>query len=244
MTPNFQSGGVRLFQCDCMEFMRGTPDGYYDLAIVDPPYGLGVDVTMAKQSGTQYGKAAAPKSSYRSSGWDAEPPAIEYFVELRRVSKNQIVWGANHFIDKIAISSPCWLVWDKINGSNGFADCELAWTSFKSAVRQFEFRWNGMLQGNMAEKEQRIHPTQKPVALYRWLLEKYADPSQRILDTHLGSGSHAIACHYFGAQLDACEIDADYFADAVKRFQRETAQVALTFEPTAPTICQPELITS
>jgi len=202
--------------------MRECPDGHFDLAIVDPPYGIG----ESGKTNVSRSKLTTSKDYKPFAGGDAEPPPPEYFAELRRVSRNQIVWGANHFIDRLPIASPCWVVWDKLNGESDFADCELAWTSFKSAVRRFSFRWAGMLQGNMAEKESRIHPTQKPVALYRWLLEKYAEPGQRILDTHLGGGSHAIACHYFGAHLTACEIDVDYFAAASERIKRETAQLA------------------
>jgi site-specific DNA-methyltransferase (adenine-specific) len=215
---------------DCMDVMREYPDGHFDLAIVDPPYGIGVDLTMAKQSGTHYGKAAAPKGIYKASGWDSATPETQYFDELRRVSKNQVIWGANHMIDKIAVSSPCWIVWDKLNGSNNFADCELAWTSFKTAVRKFSFMWNGMIQGDMAKKETRIHPTQKPVKLYEWLLANYAKPGDRILDTHLGSGSIAIACHYRQHHLTACEIDPDYYAAAMERIEAETRQLTL-FEP-------------
>lgn len=206
--------------CDCMDLMREFPDGHFDLAIVDPPYGIG----ESGETNHTRGKLAVAKAYKPFAGRDIEPPTVEYVAEIRRVSRNQIVWGANHFIDRIPIPSPCWIVWDKLNGDSDFADCELAWTSFESAVRRFAFRWAGMLQGNMAEKEQRIHPTQKPVALYRWLLETYAERGMRILDTHLGSGSHAIACHYFGAHLTACEIDADYFAAAKERIARETAQ--------------------
>ncbi len=202
--------------------MREFPDGHFDLAIVDPPYGIGEDGAKNHSRGG----LCAP-TLYAAKSWDRSPPPVEYFLELRRVSRHQIVWGANHFIDRIPIASPCWIVWDKLNGENDFADCELAWSNFPTAVRRLAFRWAGMLQGNMAEKETRIHPTQKPVALYRWLLERYAKPGQRILDTHLGSGSHAIACHYFGAHLTASEIDRDYFNSALERIERETAQQTL-----------------
>lgn len=209
--------------CDCMALMRDFPDRHFDLAIVDPPYGIGESGSTNKTRG-----CLATARNYKPfAGGDLSAPGPEYFSELRRVSRRQIIWGANHFIDRIPIPSSCWVVWDKLNGETDFADCELAWTNFPTAVRRFAFRWQGMLQGNMAEKETRIHPTQKPVALYRWLLEKYAKPGQRILDTHLGSGSHAIACHYFGAHLTASEIDPDYFAAAQERIARETAQQAL-----------------
>lgn len=213
-----------LRNCDCMDLMRGFPDKHFDLAIVDPPYGIG----MSGEGKYKRGKdgVCAQKEYKAFAGGDAEPPSPEYFAELRRVSRNQIVWGANHFIDRMPWASPCWIVWDKLNGEYTAADCELAWASFKTSVRKFEFRWAGMLQGNMAEKETRIHPTQKPVTMYRWLLDKYAEPGQRVLDTHLGSGSIAIACHYFGAHLTASEIDADYFNAAIERIKRETAQQA------------------
>ena len=138
---------------------------------------------------------------------------------------NQIIWGSNYFAEHLS-NSPCWIVWDKDNSGN-FADCELAYTSFKTAVRKFEFRWNGMLQGDMANKEHRIHPTQKPVKLYEWLLANYAKPGQRILDTHLGSGSSAIACNNLGYELVGCELDPDYYAAACKRIHQATAQERL-----------------
>jgi site-specific DNA-methyltransferase (adenine-specific) len=124
----------------------------------------------------------------------------------------------------IGKNSTCWIVWDKEN-SGDFADCELAYTSFPTAVRMFKYRWNGMLQGDMKNKETRIHPTQKPIKLYKWLLTNYAEPGQRILDTHLGSGSSAIAAHYFGVDFVGCELDEDYYKAAMERFERETAQV-------------------
>ena len=215
-------GGLEITCEDCMDLMRRYPDKHFDLAIVDPPYGI--NAAADKRGGKQHGAAAAPSKSYGAKTWDVAIPPTEYFAELRRVSRHQIIWGGNYFP---LAPSRCWVVWDKLNGDNGYADCELAWASFDKAVRKFEFRWAGMLQGNMAEKEERIHPTQKPVALYRWLLEKYAVPGQRILDTHLGSGSIAIAAHYFGAHLTACEIDADYYAAAMARIKRETAQQTL-----------------
>jgi site-specific DNA-methyltransferase (adenine-specific) len=211
-------GGLEATCEDCMALMARYPDKHFDLAIVDPPYGIGED--GAKNHSRD---RLARATRYAPKSWDKSPPPMEYFAELRRVSRNQIIWGGNYFP---LPPTSCWVVWDKDN-SGDFADCELAWTSFKTAVRKFKFRWNGMLQGNMAEKEVRIHPTQKPVALYRWLLAHYAKPGQRILDTHLGSGSHAIAAHYAGVHLTACEIDPDYFAAAMERIQRETAQTTL-----------------
>ena len=156
---------------------------------------------------------------------DEKIPNKNYFNQLKRVSKNQIIFGGNYFVDFLSNSS-CWIVWDKENSGN-FADCELAWTSFKSAVRKFSFRWNGMLQGDMKNKEYRIHPTQKPVKLYQWVLKNYAETGQRIFDSHLGSGSSAIAAHYFGCEFVGCEIDELIYQSAVDRFNFETRQMAL-----------------
>ena len=140
-----------------MEFMKDLPDNHYDLAIVDPPYGIG---ESGKTNKTR-SKLAISKD-YGNKDWDTESPPKEYFNELFRISKNQIIWGANHFISKISIDSSCWIVWDKDNGASDFADSELAYTSFKTAVRNFKFKWQGMLQGNMKNKEKRIHHPQRP----------------------------------------------------------------------------------
>jgi len=212
---------INLNLGDCLEAMKAMPDNAYDLAIVDPPYGINVAKT-----GNVGGKKLAKVKDYGAKDWDKNAPDIDYFNELIRVSKNQIVWGANHFISRIPFDSPCWIVWDK-NNSGNFADCELAWTSFDSAVRKYKFTWNGMLQQDMKNKETRIHPTQKPVKLYEWLLDNYAKEGDRILDTHLGSGSIAIACHNRGFSLDAWEIDAEYHTSAVKRYEQHIAQLTL-----------------
>jgi site-specific DNA-methyltransferase (adenine-specific) len=207
---------------DNMELMARYADKYFDLAIVDPPYGI--DVTNQSQG---KGGGVAKKIEYKKTDWDKSAPNEEYFKELIRVSKNQIIWGANHFISRIPFDSSCWIVWDKDNGETDFADCELAWSSFKTAVRIFKWKWSGMLQQNMKNKEQRIHPTQKPVALYKWLLTNYAKEGDKILDTHLGSGSIAIACHDLGFDLTACELDTDYYNDAIKRLTNHQKQLTL-----------------
>ena len=211
------------YHMDCMDYMRGLPDKAFSLAIVDPPYGIG-------ESGAKNhtrGKLATAKNYKAFCGGDLYPPEPEYFVELMRVSKNQIIFGANHFISRIPLDSHCWIVWDKENGSSDFADCELAWTSFPSAVRRFRFRWQGMLQGDMRNKEQRIHPTQKPVALYTWLLQNYAKTGDTILDTHLGSGSSRIAAYDLGFEFVGCELDKDYFDAQEERFRAHIAQESL-----------------
>jgi len=213
---------INITNEDNMGLMARYEDNHFDLAIVDPPYGIGED---GGSNGTR-GKIAKSKV-YVSKGWDKEPPSIEYFKELKRVSKNQIIWGANHFIDRAPYASSCWIVWNKDNGATDFADCELAYTSFKSAVRMFTWKWQGMLQQDMKNKEVRIHPTQKPVKLYEWLLMNYAKEGDKILDTHLGSGSIAIACHNLGYDLTACELDKEYFEAALKRLQDHQAQQRL-----------------
>lgn len=205
-----------------MELMKRYPDKYFDLAIVDPPYGIGEDGAKNHSRGK-----ATKATKYTAKNWDKEPPSKQYFSELQRVSKNQIIFGANHFIELIPkANSSCWLVWNKLN-TGDFADCELAWTSFNTAVRKFDFMWNGMLQGDMKNKEVRIHPTQKPRRLYEWILLNYAKGGNKILDTHLGSGSIAIACHNLGFDLTACELDTEYYNNALKRLQQHQAQLQM-----------------
>lgn len=215
---------LELFNEDCMKVMARYPDNYFDLAIVDPPYGIdAANVLTGPQR--KSGNGAALKTGFDKKDWDKAVPDSNYFNQLFRVSKNQIVWGANYMVEYLP-NSMGWVVWDKDNGTTNFADCELAFTSFDRALRKFKFTWNGMLQGNMRKKQDRIHPTQKPIQLYEWLLTNYSDPNHKILDTHLGSGSHAIAAHYFGIQeFVGCELDEDYFKAAEDRIERETAQI-------------------
>ena len=212
---------------DCVEFMRGLPDKAYSLAIVDPPYGIGEDGLK------NHNRSKITKSKeYTPKEWDLSAPNNGYFEQLKRVSKNQIIWGANHFIERIPNSnSSCWIVWDKENGDNDFADCELAYTSFKTSVRRFKFRWQGMLQGNMKNKEIRIHPTQKPIQLYRWLLRNYAKPGDTIFDSHMGSQSSRIACHMEGFDFTGCELDPEYFEQGNQRYETFTKKFG-TPDPT------------
>jgi site-specific DNA-methyltransferase (adenine-specific) len=201
------------FNRDCVEAMKEYPDNYWDLAVVDPPYGI--DINNQSQG---KGGGVARKIDYTKKDWDKTAPEIIYFNELRRVSKNQIIWGANHFISKLPYDSSCWIVWDKDNGETDFADCELAWTSFKTAVRRFKWTWAGMRQHNMKNKEERIHPTQKPIALYDWIFVNYAKPNDKILDTHLGSQSSRIAAYKAGLDFTGFELDKEYFEQGNKRF--------------------------
>lgn len=207
---------------DNMLLMARYPDNYFDLAIVDPPYGIGED------GAKNHSRSKATKAKkYTAKNWDNSPPKKDYFFELKRVSKNVIIWGANHFIENIPnANSSCWIVWNKLN-TGDFADCELAYTSFNTSVRKFDFMWNGMLQGDMKNKETRIHPTQKPAALYKWILDKYAKENDKILDTHLGSGSIAIAAHDYGFELTACELDKEYYDKAIQRITSHTNQQKL-----------------
>jgi site-specific DNA-methyltransferase (adenine-specific) len=213
---------------DNMELMKRYPDNYFDVAIVDPPYGLGFDGYTTNTKGNSKWKNKKAKI-YSKKSWDSETPTNEYFKELKRVSKNQIIWGANHFIDSIDgdKKTPCWILWDKKNDGKNQADCEMAWTSFNTAVRMFRFLWDGMRQENIKNKEVRIHPTQKPRQLYNWILDNYAKEGDKILDTHLGSGSIALACHERGFELTACELDKEYYLAAWKRIEQHATQQRL-----------------
>jgi site-specific DNA-methyltransferase (adenine-specific) len=198
---------------DNMELMARYEDNHFDLAIVDPPYGIDINISMGRRKGDK-------KSDYHKfSGADKSIPSKEYFQELFRVSKSQIVWGGNYMTDYL-YPSPCWLLWDKgFSEEVTFAQYELAWSSFKTSAKKYDY--------NAAKNRNRIHPTQKPVALYEWLLMNYAKKGDRILDTHLGSGSIALACHNLGFHLTACELDAEYFNAAMARIKQHQAQKRL-----------------
>ena len=202
---------------DCMAYMATLPDKAFELAIVDPPYGIGAN-KMTLGNGR--------KKIFRGNNdWDKSAPSAEYFAELERVSKNQIIWGANHFTEIFHKNSPCWIFWDKGTGDNDFADGEFAYASFQSHARKFVYSWvgaNAKEQGTI-----RVHPTQKPVALYEWLLRTYAKQGDKILDTHLGSGSSRIACYNLGFDFVGCEIDEDYFKAQEERYQAHISQQSL-----------------
>ena len=198
---------------DNMEVMKTFDDNHFDLAIVDPPYGIGAGGKSFKN-----GSSKTEKPYYKDVCWDKVRPTEKYFRELRRVSKNQIIWGGNYFSDLLP-AFRCFISWDKTIHGNSYADCELAWTSYDKVARYYR---ENIAQTN---SEGRIHPTQKSVKLYKWLLKNYAKPGDKILDTHMGSGSIAIACHYSGNPLVACEIDEDYYTAALERIERETRQL-------------------
>lgn len=215
---------------DCMVMMARYPDKFFDLACVDVPYGIGEDGSNNHSRGL----LAVSKDYKPYSGNDIQTPQKEYWDELFRVSKNQIVWGANHFISLLPYDSSCWIVWDKMNGETDFADCELAWTSFESAVRIFRFRWQGMLQGNMKNKQERIHPNEKPFQLYQYCFANYSKPGHKILDTHLGSGSSRLAAYKAEIDFYGCDIDDFYFNKQDIRFRE------LINEPLFQTTPEPE----
>ena len=214
-------GKATLHNMDCMEYMKELPDNYFDLAIVDPPYGIDM---ANKLSNGWVSRSGGIK--HDAKDWDKNIPNENYWNELFRVSKNQIAWGGNYFIQQIKKNHACWIFWDKNNGDSLFADGELAWTSFDTPLRKVKIHWCG----SAAKHEtgfNKIHPTQKPVKLYEWLLTNYAKQGDKILDTHLGSGSHAIACNNLGFEMVGCELDTDYFEAACKRIKSEAAQERL-----------------
>ena len=213
---------INLYNGDCMEAMKGMEENAYDLAIVDPPYG-GNDAIGLKDNKKQ-GKQATKRTNYNV--FENTAPTPEYFTELKRVSKNQIIWGVN-FYNNFDLSGGR-LVWDK--KGTAFGRAETAYLSMTKSVNICEIVWNGMIQHDMKNKEDRIHPTQKPVSLYKWLLHNYAKEGDRILDTHGGSMSIAIACYDLGFDLDLWEIDKDYYSAGVERFQKHISQGQL-FNP-------------
>ncbi len=213
-----------MFNLDCEAYMNACEDNRYDLAIVDPPYGSD-NIIGGYTSGK--GGGVTKQKDYHKGLWDCKLPNREYFKELVRVSKDQIIWGANHLVTELNNNSSGWVFWDKDNGAVSFSDGELAYTSFNKGLRKFRFRWSGMLQENMKDKQNRIHPTEKPIQLYKWLLTNYAKEGDTILDTHGGSLSIAIACWDLGFDLDVCELDKDYFDSAVKRFEQHISQKQL-----------------
>lgn len=186
-----------------MELLRRTPDNYYELAIVDPPYGIGISSNPVRQQ-------------HKKKEWDNSIPSSDYFNELFRVSKNQIIWGGNYFFDYLS-NSQGFIIWDKKQPENfSLAMCEFAYSSIQSPAKIFRY--------SVLSEQGKIHPTQKPVALYKWLLDKYAKEGDKILDTHLGSGSIAIACHDYGFELTACELDEEYYDKAIQRIKNHVSQ--------------------
>lgn len=210
---------------DCMELMRSLPDKSIDLAIVDPVYGDVKQGGYMKNVGSTTRLANA--IDYNMALWHQPKTGGEYFEELRRVSKNQVIWGGNYFADMLPPSQG-WIVWDK-QRSEGvkFADCELAWTSFDRAARIVRYKWDGFLQGDMKHKEKRIHPTQKPVYIYTYILQNYAKEGDLILDTHVGSASSLIACEKLGFKYIGCELDENYYKESLERLETFKRQITI-----------------
>lgn len=211
---------INFYNIDNIEFMKTKPDNYYDLAIVDPPYGIDADnKNNGKNSDTHEKTSLAKINTYKKTNWDNSIPTDEYFKELKRVSKKQIIWGANFFNLQGGM-----LYWHKNVTMPTYSTGELAYLSWLNKIDFVEITWHGMLQYDMKNKEERIHPTQKPIMLYRWLLDKYAEKGNKILDTHGGSMTIAKACDMEGYDLDICEIDKDYFKNGVNAFNEYKKQ--------------------
>ena len=215
---------MELYHCDCMELLKQTPDNYYSLALVDPPYGIGI----SGQKEVKKGKKSDRKLHVQKN-WDNAIPSKEYFNELFRISKNQIIWGANYFVEHLTSGHKGWIVWDKMQHGLTMSDCELAYSSFDYPTRVW-------CKNRCVLKEQKtIHPTEKPTDLYDWILKNYAEPNQKILDSHFGSGSIALAVHKanqldkMNLHLTACEIDKEYIDKAIKRISESTKQGTLSF---------------
>ena len=209
---------INITNEDNMALMARYKDKHFDIAIVDPPYGLGYRLV---KGGAKGGMGTMRNlADEKVTTWDDKIPPPEYFTELQRVSKNQIIWGGNYFLDYLG-KTDGFVVWDKMNGTNPMSDAELAWQNIKGTTRMF--RWHHF----SGERTTKMHPTQKPIQLYKWLLTNYAKEGDKILDTHLGSGSISIASHNLGFELTACELDKDYYEASLKRLSEHTSQIRM-----------------
>lgn len=211
-----QIKNATILNIDCMEYMRTLPDKFFDLAIVDPQYGLNMSKEKPRKSG-RFAMNSIPKK------WDEKIPDICFFKELERISGHQIIWGGNYFP---LPPTQGFIFWYKHNPVDNFSDGEFAWTSFKRPAKCFDFKYYGNIEGNSSASK-KIHISQKPVKLYEWLLTNYAKPGQTIFDSHMGSGSSAIAANNLGFEFVGCEMDADYYAAACKRIAHHAKQERL-----------------
>lgn len=209
-------GGATLYLGDCMDILPTLPK--VDAVITDPPYGIGADKNL--RANKQHGNAVAPSKDYGVGNWDSEPPSKDVLTVVVSAARVSILWGGNYFP---LPPSQCWLVWDKENGNNGYADCELAWTNMEKAVRRLKWRWAGMLQQDMQNKEERLHPTQKPIAVMSWCIEQAGNP-QTVLDPFMGSGTTGVACAQMGRNFIGIEREPKYFDIACKRIEQAYAQ--------------------
>ena len=203
----------QIINADCMDILKELPDKCIDLVLTDPPYGINISNNMGRRKGDKH-------SDYKKCDWDNEPPTKECFNEILRISKNQIIWGANHFIDRIPYNSSCWLVWDKLFSEDvSFASCELAYTSFPSVVKKFKL--------SSSQGTERFHPTQKPLKLFEWCIYNYSNENDLILDCFSGSGTTAVACHNLKRRFICIEKDYDYWEASVERLKNAQAQLKL-----------------
>lgn len=219
--------GVTLFRGDCREILPTL--GKVDAVVTDPPYGIGADKNL--RANKKHGAAAAPSRDYGVGNWDAAPPSSDTLEMIVGAARFSVLWGGNYFD---LGPQPCWLVWDKENGSNGYADCELAWTNIPQAVRRIKWRWAGMLQQDMANKEDRWHPTQKPTEVMRWSIEKLPEGCETILDPFMGSGTTGVAAVKLGRKFIGIEIEPSYFDIACKRISDALKQPDMFVEPPKP----------
>jgi len=212
----YHSGKIHLYNGDCMDLLRQTPDKYYSLALVDPPYGIGISGQIECRKGKK-----SDRKLHKQKNWDNAIPTKEYFNELFRISKNQIIWGANYFVEHLYSGHKGWIVWDKMQHGLTMSDCELAYSSFDCPTRIW-YKNRCVLK-----RQNTIHPTEKPVQLYKWLLQNYAKEGDTILDTHFGSLSIGIACHDMGFELTAIELDEDYYEAGKNRLINHQRQLNL-----------------
>ena len=219
--------GVSLYLGDCLEVLPTL--GRFDAVVTDPPYGIGADRTMHKQGGTQYGKAAAPKREYRDTEWDLKPIPSELMSLVQNAGRWNVIFGGNYYTFP---ASSCWLVWDKENGDNGFADCELAWTNLPKAVRRIKWMWNGMLRKNGEQREG--HPTQKPFEVMKWAIGHLPEPNLTILDPFMGSGTTGVAAVKLGRKFTGIEIDPGYFDIACRRIEAALREPDMFVEAPKP----------
>ena len=224
MSKTYKQDNMTIHNADCMEVMKQYEDNYFDLAVVDPPYRDTNQPTKQMRE--------KQKGNMRNFG---NKPNAKYFKELFRISKDQIIWGGNNFIDDL-YSTNCFIFWDKLNELDNYSDGELAWTSFNKIAKQIRYMWSGNRYGypnsikGVGKPSCRVHPTEKPRDLYTWIYANYAKEGQKILDTHLGSGSNAIAAHYAKMHFVGCELDEDYYKAAVERIRKETRQQEFNFD--------------
>lgn len=225
MKPYYQEGGFTIFHGDCREILPAL--GMFDLLLTDPPYGIQQDSDRAASRSKPFGSAGAKKiagtKDYGEWDWDVAPPEAEVFAMLARHAKHRIIFGGNYFP---LPPSRCWLVWDKDNGNSHYADCELAWTNLDKAVRKFRWRWNGMLQEDMSRKENRVHPTQKPLSLMKWAITQAPDDVASIVDPYMGSGTTLVAAKALGIPCTGIELEERYCEMAARRLAQGVLEFA------------------